>query len=61
MIQVNLAKKAKIVNLARDLFSVSFENGDKIVVLGQTPLAGFEIYGRLDRKTLGGILAIDYE
>jgi hypothetical protein len=55
-----LAGKQKLVTLARDLFSDTFEAGDKIVVQGAAELAGFEIYG-LGRETTGSILAIGYE
>ncbi len=55
-----LAARQKFVALARDFFSESFENGDKIIIHCETILAGFEIYGR-GRTTLGGILAMDFE
>jgi len=55
-----LAARQKFVALARDFFSETFENGDKIVIHCETILAGFEIYGR-GRTTLGGILALDFE
>ena len=55
-----LGPKQKIVALAADLFSETFSFGDKIVVSGSSPLAGFEIFG-LGRQTLGGILAIGYD
>jgi len=54
-----LAKKQKFIALARDLFAADILNGDKIIALGTTSLAGFEIFG-LGAKTLGGILALTY-
>ena len=56
----DLGPKQKLVELARDLFTETFEIGDKILVHGSTDLAGFELFGA-GRRTLGGILAMDFQ
>ena len=62
---VLLKPKQKYVNLATNIFSeylqgASFQKDDKIIALGTTPLAGFEIFGT-GTETLGSVLATGFE
>jgi len=62
---VLLKPKQKYVNLATNIFSeylqgASFQKDDKIVALGTTPLAGFEIFGT-GTETMGSVLATGFD
>jgi hypothetical protein len=62
---VLLKPKQKYVNLAINIFSeylqsASFQKDDKIIALGTTPLAGFEIFGT-GTETMGSVLATGFD
>lgn len=62
---VLLRAHQKYVNLARNIFAdylegASFQKDDKIIVLGNRPLVGFEVFGN-GTKTMSSVLAIGYE